>query len=133
VQVFGGPQAAGLDLALDVFGTLSVTMEDLPKDGAAAPVDDASDQIILPVRFSFANKHNQPGVAVVDHTLRWQTREWILIHQSAVLQAAGSRRGSYNNNYSSLAPSELPRPAPYNVSILVWLLMHPLPYPADMA
>ena len=73
MQVFGGPQAAGLDLALDVFGTLSVTMEDLPKDGAAAPVDDASDQIILPVRFSPASKHDQHmcGVAVVDQRLKW--------------------------------------------------------------
>ena len=61
-QVFGGPQAAGLDLALDVFGTLSVTMEDLPKDGGtAAPVDDASDQVILPVRLSSATQHAQPS------------------------------------------------------------------------
>lgn len=60
--MFGGPQAAGLDLALDVFGTLSVTMEDLPKDGGtAAPVDDPSDQVILPVCLSSATKHAQPS------------------------------------------------------------------------
>jgi hypothetical protein len=81
VQVFGGPQAAGLDLALDVFGTLSVTMEDLPKDGAAAPVDDASDQIILPVRFLPANAQIY-GIAVVDQTYASGTTQmWILIHQ----------------------------------------------------
>lgn len=44
-------QAGGLDLDLDldVFGSLSVTLEDLPNDGTSASVDDSSDHINLPV------------------------------------------------------------------------------------
>lgn len=49
VQAFGGVQAGGLDVDLDVFGTLSVTLEDLPKDGTSASLDDSSDHINLPV------------------------------------------------------------------------------------
>ncbi len=51
-QVFGlgGAQADELELDLEVFGSLSMTLDDLPKDGQSSSLDAASDAAAVPVR-----------------------------------------------------------------------------------